>query len=442
MARTNTAVSYPPVLTHEGGAAQRISPYAELRRSVLTCLLWEDGFYEKGSEVAQRIADLIPKVDAAKVAALAVEARDAMLLRHAPLFIVRELARIKGTGPLVAATLPRIIQRADELPEFCALYWKDKRQPLSAGAKRGLAEAFRRFDAYRLAKYNRDNKVKLRDVLFLCHATPKDEEQAATWKRLVDGTLESPDTWEVELSAGKDKKETFERLLREGKLGGLAALRNLRGMIQAGVNETLIRARLADGIYKALPFRFVVAAKHAPRIEDAIEQAMLAATADLAPFPSRTGLLIDVSGSMDAAVSIKAPDTSRIDVAAALAILLREKAEVVRIATFSTMVKEVPPRRGFALRDAIHGSQPHGGTYLAGALTALKAHWTDIDRLIVITDEQSHDGGGTPFAPRNWLINVAANKNGVGYGNGWNRVDGWSDRVIDYITAAEAESVR
>ena len=31
--------------------------------------------------------------------------------------------------------------------------------------------------------------MKLRDVLFLCHAKPKDEEQAAIWKMLVDGTL-------------------------------------------------------------------------------------------------------------------------------------------------------------------------------------------------------------------------------------------------------------
>ena len=67
-------------------------------------------------------------------------------------------------------------------------------------------------------------------MLFLVHAKPKDDSQAALWKRLVDGELATPDTSEVELSAGKDKKETFERLLLEGKLGGLAVLRNLRNM--------------------------------------------------------------------------------------------------------------------------------------------------------------------------------------------------------------------
>ena len=109
-----------------------------------------------------------------------------------------------------------MIERADELVEFVALYWKEEKQPLSAGFKRGLARAFTKFDAYQLAKYDRESVVKLRDVLFLCHAKPKDEAQAALWKKLAENTLESPDTWEVALSAGKDKRENFERLLREG----------------------------------------------------------------------------------------------------------------------------------------------------------------------------------------------------------------------------------
>jgi hypothetical protein len=90
-----------------------------------------------------------------------------------------------------------------------------------------------KFDEYSLAKYNRDNAVKLRDVLFLCHAKPKDKEQEALWKKLVEGTLETPDTWEVALSGGNEKKETWERLMQEKKLGGLAFIRNLRNMTNA-----------------------------------------------------------------------------------------------------------------------------------------------------------------------------------------------------------------
>ena len=70
-----------------------ISPEQALRRSVLSCMLWEGEFYEDGVQIAGRIRELVPQVDAEKVAALAVEARERMKLRHAPLLLVREMAR-------------------------------------------------------------------------------------------------------------------------------------------------------------------------------------------------------------------------------------------------------------------------------------------------------------------------------------------------------------
>jgi len=431
---------FPEARTHEGAVAQRVSAKLELRRTVLTCLLWEDAFYEKGSDIALRIAELVRKNKAEDVAKLAREARTAMQLRHVPLFLTRELARRKGTGPLVAATLEEIIQRADEPGEFLAMYWKDRKQPLSAGVKRGLARAFSKFDAYQLAKYDRDGAVKLRDVLFLCHAKPKDEAQAKAWKKLVAGELESPDTWEVSLSAGKDKRATFERLLSEGKLGGMAALRNLRLMLAAGVAPKLIRERLSQGVARALPFRFVTAARQAPKLEDAIEEAMLKGIAGLAKLKGSTGLVVDVSGSMDYKLA-KNGEATRMDAAAGLAILLREKTEEFAIATFSDKCVELPARRGFALRDAIVKSQEHGGTYLKRALGELseKQDWKNLERLIVVTDEQSHDGILPAWTKRAYVVNVAPYKHGISYGNGWMHVDGWSERILDYIAAMEDE---
>jgi len=430
-----------PARTHEGAVAQRVNVKAELRRTVLTCLLWEDTFYEKGSDIAKRIAELVARSKPEDVAALAREARAQMQLRHAPLFLTRELARRKGAGPLVADTLENVIQRADELGEFVALYWKEMKQPLSAGVKRGLARAFIKFDAYQLAKYDRDAVVTLRDVLFLCHAKPKDAEQEAVWKKLDENTLEPPDTWEVALSAGKDKRENFERLLSEGKLGGLAVLRNVRLMLASGVDPKLIRERLEKGVARALPFRFVTASRHAPKLEDALENAMLKGIAELAKLAGSTGLVVDVSGSMDGTLAKKS-ETTRMDAAAGLAILLREKAETFCLATFSDACVELPARRGFALRDAIVGSQAHSGTYLKRALTKLseKPEWRTLDRLIVITDEQSHDGSLAAWTPKAYVVNVAPYKHGVSYGNGWTHIDGWSERVVDYIAAVETEA--
>src|SRR5208337_4458878 len=201
MARLNLLNLNFGARTHEGAPARNISPELQLRRSVLACLLWESQFYEDGVEIAGRIAELVPKVAADKVAGLAVEAREKMKLRHAPLLLVREMARHATHRALVAETLTRVIQRADELSEFVAIYWSGGRQPLSAQVKKGLATAFTKFDEYALAKYDRAGAVRLRDVLFLCHARPADEAQAALWKRLVDNELATPDTWEVALSA-------------------------------------------------------------------------------------------------------------------------------------------------------------------------------------------------------------------------------------------------
>src|SRR5436853_473483 len=103
--KLNTAPQAAPIHTHEGGRAAPTDAFHELKRSVLTCMLWEDSFYEKGSEVGERIAALVPQVKPEQVAALACEARDRMNLRHVPLFLVSELSKLKGAGTLVADTL-------------------------------------------------------------------------------------------------------------------------------------------------------------------------------------------------------------------------------------------------------------------------------------------------------------------------------------------------
>ncbi len=433
MARLNLLnLNFPR--THEGAPARNISTELQLRRSVLACLLWETQFYEDGVEIAGRIAELVPKVAAEKVAALAIEAREKMKLRHTPLLLVREMARHATHRGLVAETLARVIQRADELAEFVAIYWKDGRVPLSAQVKKGLAAAFPKFDEYALAKYDRGGPIKLRDVLFLAHAKPRDAAQAAVWKRLVAGELTTPDTWEVALSSGADKRDAWERLLREQKLGALALLRNLRNMREAGIDEALVLDAIGDmSTARVLPFRFLAAARYAPQWEEALERAMLKCIAEAEKLRGKTIVLVDVSGSMTAPLSRRS-EMQRTDAAYGLAVLLREIGEKVAVFSFSDSLVEVPARRGFALRDAIDASQRHNSTQLGHAVAELNAKH-GYDRLIVITDEQARD---TVSAPRGkgYVINVASYKNGVGYGK-WTHIDGWSESVVEYIRELE-----
>src|SRR5450755_4697686 len=374
--------------THAGAPARSVSTELQLRRSVLACLLWESQFYEDGVEIAGRIAELVPKVAAEKVAALAVEAREQMKLRHVPLALVREMARHKTHRALVSETLARVIQRADELAEFVAIYWKDGRVPLSGQVKKGLAAAFPKFDEYQLAKYDRGGPIKLRDVLFLSHAKPRDHAQAVVWKKLIWRRLNTPDTWEVALSSGADKREAWQRLLAENKLGALALLRNLRNLKEAGVEEDLVLSALRSmSAARVLPFRFLAAARYAPQWEEAIEQAMLKCVAGAEKLPGRTVVLVDVSGSMTAPLSRRS-EMQRTDAAYGLAVLLREIGEKVAVYSFSDELAEVPARRGFALRDAIDTSQRHNSTQLGKAVEQLNKK-EQCDRLIVITDEQA-----------------------------------------------------
>ena len=452
--------------THEGAPATAgFTPLDALKRSVLACLLYEKEFYEDGIAIAERIRETAAKCKPEDIAALAVTARNVHNLRHVPLLLLEVLTRTGAGKPgLVSGAIAHTVQRADELAEFMAIYMGGQKRPLSGQTKKGLALAIEKFDAYQLAKYDRDGAWKLRDVVFMAHAKPsalhlegaKRAKKVAKIKgkkrnvvrhkgnlleQLIEGKLATPDTWEVGLSGGGDKKEVFETLLREGKLGYLALLRNLRNMEQAGVDRALIKSALEarKGARRVLPFRYVAAARAAPSLEPVIDRALCAAIAELPPFKGHTGILVDVSGSMDVKLSGKS-DLTRMDAAATLASVIN--GEDLTVATFSNMLAIIPPRRGMAGVEAVITSQPHGGTELGASVReferrAVQSH-RPFDRLIVISDEQSHDRVAVPSCPLKYMINVASYKNGVGYGGGWRHIDGFSEGVLKYIHAVEA----
>ncbi len=128
----------------------------------------------------------------------------------------------------------------------------------------------------------------------------------------------------------------------------------------------------------------------------------------------------------------------RLDAAGALAVLLREVCESCRVFTFSNELIEVPNLRGLALLSGINQSQRHGGTELRRSLLALKRHIPIADRVIVVTDEQTSDGDEMLWTRRGYVCNVAPYKPGLELSGGWHRINGWSERIVDWIRAEES----
>ena len=459
-----TTEATPGFTTHGGASAAKEGPEKELLRTVSSCMLWEDSFYESGSSIADRIKGLCEKVSMQFLADLAVRAREDLKLRHVPLFLVLQMLKKEGSQTernLVGETISKVVKRADETAEILALYWKDGKKKLPRQLKGGIAKAFRKFDEYQLSKWDREKAVKLRDALFLCHAKPKDKEQAKLWKKLVDDKLEPPLTWEVLLSGGMSKKDAFTKLLKEKKLGYMATLQNLRNMEEGGVDRGLIEKTLVEGAAKswALPFRFITAAKHVPKFESILDKAMVTAAAALPKLGGRTLLVIDVSGSMNGALSRKS-EMTRIDAACGLSILMREQAdEIVIYATggndssrkHATVI--VPDRHGNALRDAINvncSALGGGGIFLKQCMEYIETkEKKPFDRAIVITDEQDCDAphvkasSAPQLGKYNYIVNVGVYEPALPVtGAGWIRVSGFSERVVDWMMAEESQGVQ
>lgn len=489
--RTNTkTVGKDHRVNKEVRLAGGYGPYAAkqdaealLRRSVMACLLWEDNAYENGKSIANNIRELIPQVEPEKAYKIAIEARMRQKLRHTPLFIAREMARIDTHKGYVGDLLPQIIRRADELAEFLAIYWSDDpNQPISSQVKKGLARAFRRFDEYQLAKWNQNRDIKLRDVAFLVHPSPRDVQGPSktikpvvkkNYKRgtvtrhpesvltkLTEGTLATPDTWEVAISACRtdaEKRDQWSRLISDKRLGALAFMRNLRNMEKVGVQSSIIRSGF-ETIHPGwlLPINYMAAARHAPNWTREIEDLMLRSYSQMDKLPGYTIFVNDVSGSMDAMLSAKS-SFSRKDASIAMAIMASEMCE--HVAIYATAGNDwqrkhatarVKPVRGFALADEIRRVNRQvggGGIFTRQCLEYIKSQETEKpDRIIVFSDSQDCDFGNSkkpqPFGHNNYIVDISAHRNGINYDGIWTaEISGWSQHFLNYIMAYEGLSL-
>jgi 60 kDa SS-A/Ro ribonucleoprotein len=480
--RTNTKPVEPRTAGGYGPVAADQSAIQRLRRVVLANLLWEKPFYDDGQAAVTQIERLVPLVPAPMVAQVAWEARNVQKLRHVGLKVAVEMAKTGGEHRrLLGDLLPQIIQRPDELSEFLSLYWQQpapagkRHAPLATQVKKGLGKAFGNFDAYQLAKWDRQAPVRLRDVLFLVHADPgslahntKLDRQAGLYdqsprgvlyRQLVEGTLPTPDTWEVELSAHGNNAASWTRLIAAGKLPALAFLRNLRNMLQAEVPYSVISAGLRQLNPRwLLPVNYIAAAETAPVLRSDIEALMLRGFEGKPKLPGMTDFVVDVSGSMGRLVSAKS-QFSRMQVAAAMAVLAREQCERVRIWVtagddFARKHKTEQlkltgdvnePIRGFALSDRViraSGWMGGGGIFTRQCLEHMKSTVGSTDRIVIFSDSQDCDfpraNKPAPFGRTNYIVDVSSERYGINYEGVWTaEISGWSEGFLSYIMAME-----
>lgn len=424
-----------------------------LRRGVLANLLWENNAYVDGVSVAETIAKLIPLCDAKDVYNLVIEARQMQKLRHTPLFMAVHMLKHDEHKKYVEELLPKIITRADMLTDFVAIYKKEnsgKIKPLANAAKRGLGEAFKNFNEYQFAKYDRNAEIKLRDVMFLVHPiAPQGKEEL--YKNIANRTLSVPDTWEVALSTGKDKKETWERLIIDGKIGGLAMLRNIANMQKANVSKKVIN----EGLVKLkssmlLPLDFLKSARMNPSFSREIEDAMMGAYSNLKRLPGKTLFIVDVSGSMGSLTSGQS-QFYRLDQACAMAMLAVNQCEEYDIVTTagsdgsrihkSKHIKY--PKKGFDLfKQLTEDRLGQGGIFTRQCLEwCYKNVGQSYDRIIVFSDSQDCDLVNRipkPFGKYNYICDVSSHSKGINYKGVWTaEISGWSEHFLTYIAAFE-----
>jgi len=390
------------VKNHTGADAFVMSPEMELYTTVVTWSL-NDSFYEKDKDRMVRLQALMHKCNPVFVGKLAVYARHKMYMRSVPLVLVTELANLHSGDDLVARVTAGVVNRADEITELLACYQMmntrtgtKKLNRLSKQIQKGLSTAFNRFDEYQFAKYNRDGAIKLRDALFLVHPKAKDTAQQLLFNKIVNNTLDTPYTWETELSAlgqlGFDSEEAraaafckkWEQLIDSNKLGYMALLRNLRNIQQAGVSYAHFQkvcATLADAEQvtraKQFPFRYLAAYRelmstsrdtpltrmpkklgamlngnkgYTGELLDALEKAVTASAVNIKGFNHDTRVLLacDVSGSMQKPVSAQSK-VLLYDVGLMLAMLLQSRCKNVEVGMFGDSWKTISVPRNSIL---------------------------------------------------------------------------------------------
>lgn len=449
----------------DGHAAYSMTDKAKLITQVLTSFFNESKFYGDNSSDMLKTIQRVAKTSPEFIAKLAVFARKEFNMRSVAHVLTACLANEEKGKAYVRSTVWSVCQRGDDLTEIMSFYLATFGKPIPNALKRGINDVLGRMDEYSLAKYKgTSNGVKMRDLLCLCHPKPRNDAQSDLWKRLLENNLATPLTWETQLSANGNNRETWEKLIDSGKVGYMAMLRNLRNIIIANprnIEKVFSTIEDPDAVRrsKQLPFRFLSAYKSiqgigGSRALDALENAVSESVLNMPVLRGTTVIAVDVSGSMSSKVSDKS-DVTCGEIGMLLGVIANRICENSIFFTFDDKLnREDLPRSVGILYATTHRGMHGGATNMELPFKSMQQHGIKADRIIFLSDNQCNmSSGGWWYKPvqtaadeyrkatGNDLWVHAIDLQGYGtqqfHGPKTNIIAGWSEKVFAFIKLAE-----
>jgi hypothetical protein len=445
-----------------GHEAYKMKDKEKLVTQVLTSLFNENKFYgDNSKEIVETIKKVIEE-EPRFVANLCIYARKEMHLRTISHVLLGELAKADKGKEYVRKAMDKSIERVDDMTEILAYYISSYGKPIPNSMKKGIADKFLSFDEYQLAKYNRSSAIRLKDLLCLVHPKAKNEEQNEMFKRLLEDKLETPITWETQLSSRGNTKEVWEELIENKSLGYMAMLRNLRNLIKAEVsNIDRVYEFLADEQRvlknKLLPFRYYSAYKTlknegigTSKIFDTLEIAIKHSTKNINKLSGKTFISADVSGSMNSPISQKSEVTCA-EIAVLMMAIANYICEETITTTFDTKLymSSLPTQNGI-IANANSIRVNGGGTDISLPIKYLLQNKIFVDRIVILSDNEINHGYGMvcqkyveeykrKINPKVWVHAIDMQGYGTQQfaGDRVNIIGGWSEKVLDFIYEAE-----
>lgn len=445
-----------------GHKAYKMKDKDKLVTQVLTSMFNEDKFYGDNS---QDIIDTIKRVieeDPKFVANLCIYARKEMNLRSISHVLIGELARSKEGKNYARKAIEMSAIRVDDMKEILSYYINSYGKPIPNSIKKGIADVILGFDEYQLAKYNSENGVRLKDILCLTHPKAKSDKQNDMFKRVLEDRLQTPVTWETQLSTRGNKKEVWEELIENNKLGYMAMMRNLRNIIKVDANNiSKVYEFLANEKRvlnsKQLPFRYYSAYKTlknerigTSKIYDTLETAIKHSTKNINKLSGKTLISADVSGSMRMPISRKSEITC-----AEIAVLLMSIANYICEETITTTFDTRFYMNNLSTMNGIIANANSirvngGGTDISLPIKYLLKNKIFVDRIIILSDNEINRGYNTTcqsyveqykrlINPKVWVHAIDMQGYGTQQfsGGNVNIISGWSEKVLDFMNLAE-----